>query len=87
MFLSMYLYLGSKINAWRVLEAKLYPLQSCDLIFEFNSGSDSVGCKIFNLGIAYLDTLDDRYLNMPIVGYLARAGSTRCTPANRVLGW
>ena len=29
----------------------------------------------------------DRYLNMPIICYLAKAGSTRCTPANGVLGW
>ena len=29
----------------------------------------------------------DRYLNMPIVCYLAKAGSTGCTPANGVLGW
>ena len=25
----------------------------------------------------------DRYLNMPIIGYLAKAGSTGCTSANR----
>ena len=43
---------------------------------------DHIKAKMILLGVKC-----DKYQNIPVVCYLAKAGGTGCTPTNRVLGW